>query len=126
MFFPPTAELYPSMCKPSLPEEVSSINHTSQTKLDVWLIPSASQCRDPCSGSSAVYQELNTNHDWPVKKGYCSIGKSALREIRTSYFQLFLGPLGVSQNKGLGAASQMLLARLRLHRRRRLLKVLIK
>jgi len=42
-----------------------------------------------------------------------------------TYFQLFFEPAGV-QNKYLGAASQMLLARLRLHLRRRLLKVLIK
>ena len=81
MFFPPTAEPYSSVYKPSMQEEVFFINHTPQTKLDVWFSPSASQRRYPCSGSPAVYQDLNTSHDWPVKKGYCSIGKSAWREI---------------------------------------------
>ena len=116
MFFPPTAELYSSVYKPYMQEEVSFINHTPQTKLNVWFSPSASQRRYPCSGSPAVYQDLNTSHDWPVKKGYCSIGKS----------KLFLSPLGVRQNKDLGAASQMLLARLRLHLQSRLLNVLMK
>ena len=36
-----------------------------------WLTPSAKQRRNPCSGLPAVYPDLSTRHDWPVKKGLC-------------------------------------------------------
>ena len=39
---------------------------TDETKL--WLSLSAKQCRNPCSGSPPVYQDLSMHHDWPVKK----------------------------------------------------------
>ena len=37
-----------------------------ETKL--WLSPSAKQRRNPCSRPPPVYQDLNTRHDWPVKR----------------------------------------------------------
>ena len=39
---------------------------TDETSL--WLSPSANQRLNPCFGSPAVYQDLSTRHDWPVKK----------------------------------------------------------
>ena len=39
---------------------------TDETKL--WLTPSAKQRRNPRSGLPAVYLDLSTRHDWPVKK----------------------------------------------------------
>ena len=39
---------------------------TDETKL--WLSPSAKQRRNPCSRPPPVYQDLNTRHDWPVKR----------------------------------------------------------
>ena len=35
--------------------------------------PSAKQRRNPCSGLPAVYPDLSTRHDWPVKKGLCFV-----------------------------------------------------
>ena len=29
--------------------------------------------RNPCSGLPAVYPDLSTRHDWPVKKGLCFV-----------------------------------------------------
>ena len=55
-------------------------------EIKLWLTPSAKQRRNPCSGPPAVYPDLSTRHDWPVKKGNS------------------LSPLGV-QNKDLCAAS---------------------
>ena len=37
----------------------------------VILTPSAKQRRNPCSGLPAVYPDLSTRHDWPVKKSLC-------------------------------------------------------
>ena len=52
---------------------MSHINNTcniactvDETKL--LLSPFARQCQNPCSGPSAVYQDLSTHHDGPVKK----------------------------------------------------------
>ena len=41
----------------------------------LWLpvTPSAKQRRNPCSGLPAVYPDLSTRHDWPVKKGLCFV-----------------------------------------------------
>ena len=38
-------------------------------EIKLWLTPSAKQRRNPCSGLPAVYPDLSTRHDWPVKKG---------------------------------------------------------
>ena len=45
--------------------------HADEIKL--WLTPSAKQRRNPCSGLPAVYPDLSTRHDWPVKKGLCFV-----------------------------------------------------
>ena len=45
--------------------------HADEIKL--WLTPSAKQRRNPCSGLPAVYPDLSTHHDWPVKKGLCFV-----------------------------------------------------
>ena len=37
-------------------------------EIKLWLTPSAKQRRNPCSGLPAVYPDLSTRHDWPVKK----------------------------------------------------------
>ena len=42
-------------------------------KIKPWLTPSAKQCRNPCSRLPAVYPDLSTCHDWPVKKGLCFV-----------------------------------------------------
>ena len=39
-------------------------------EINLWLTPSAKQRRNPCSGLPAVYPDLSTRHDWPVKKGF--------------------------------------------------------
>ena len=39
-------------------------------EIKLWLTPSAKQRRNPCSGLPAVYPDLSTGHDWPVKKGF--------------------------------------------------------
>ena len=52
-----------------------------------WLTPSAKQRRNPCSGLPAVYPDLSTRHDWPVKKGLCFVCRdrqSGWREIRNA------------------------------------------
>ena len=42
-------------------------------EIKLWLTPSAKQLRNPCSGLPAVYPDLSTRHDWPVKKGLCFV-----------------------------------------------------
>ena len=42
-------------------------------EIKLWLTPSAKQRRNPCSGLPAVYQDLSTHYDWPVKKGLCFV-----------------------------------------------------
>ena len=42
-------------------------------EIKLWLTPSAKQRRNPCSGLAAVYPDLSTRHDWPVKKGLCFV-----------------------------------------------------
>ena len=44
------------------------ILRTDEIKL--WLTPSAKKRRNPCSGLPAVYPDLSTRHDWPVKKAF--------------------------------------------------------
>ena len=39
-------------------------------EIKLWLTPSAKQRRNPCSGLPAVYPDLSTRHDWPVKKAF--------------------------------------------------------
>ena len=52
-------------------------NHTCSSlradEIKLWLTPSAKQRRNPCSGLPAVYPDLSTRHDWPVKKGLCFV-----------------------------------------------------
>ena len=42
-------------------------------EIKLWLTPSAKQRRNPCSGLPAVYPDLSTHHDWPVKKDLCFV-----------------------------------------------------
>ena len=42
-------------------------------EIELWLTLSAKQRRNPCSGLPAVYPDLSTRHDWPVKKGLCFV-----------------------------------------------------
>ena len=42
-------------------------------KIKLWLTPSAKQRQNPCSGLPAVYPDLSTGYDWPVKKGLCFV-----------------------------------------------------
>ena len=42
-------------------------------EIKLWLTPSAKQRPNPCSGLPAVYPDLSTRHDWPVKKGLCFV-----------------------------------------------------
>ena len=44
-----------------------------EDEIKLWLTPSAKQRRNPCSGLPAVYPDLSTRHDWPVKKGLCFV-----------------------------------------------------
>ena len=48
-------------------------NSLRADKIKLWLTPSAKQRRNPCSGLPAVYPDLSTRHDWPVKKGLCFV-----------------------------------------------------
>ena len=43
-------------------------NSLRADEIKLWLTPSAKQRRNPCSGLPAVYPDLSTRHDWPVKK----------------------------------------------------------
>ena len=89
---------------------------TDDTKL--WLTPSANQRRNPCSGSPPVYQDLSTRHDWSVKNPIVDLPiRLKGNTKRTSGF--LLSPLG-AQNKDIGAASQTLLAEVKLRLRCRL------
>ena len=59
-------------------------------EIKLWLTPSAKQRWNPCSGLPAVYPDLNTHHDWPVKKDLCFVcrktgnSQSGWREIRNA------------------------------------------
>ena len=59
-------------------------------EIKLWLTPSAKQRRNPCSGLPAVYPDLSTHHDWPVKKDLCFVcrktgnSQSGWREIRNA------------------------------------------
>ena len=48
-------------------------NSLRADEIKLWLTPSAKQRRNPCSGLPAVYPDLSTRHDWPVKKGLCFV-----------------------------------------------------
>ena len=48
-----------------------------ETKLSLTL--SAKERRNRCSGLPAVYPDLSTRHDWPVKKGVCFVYRDRLR-----------------------------------------------
>ena len=52
-------------------------------EIKLMLTPSAKQRRNPFSGLSAVYPDLSTRYDWPVKKGLCFC-LSGWREIRNA------------------------------------------
>ena len=56
---------------------------TDDSKL--WLSPSAKQRWNPCSGSPPVCQDLNTYHDWPVKKSRCLFANQIERKFETSF-----------------------------------------
>ena len=42
-------------------------------EIKLWLTPSAKQRQNLCSRLPAVYPDLSTHHDWPVKKGLCFV-----------------------------------------------------
>ena len=42
-------------------------------EINRWLTPFAKQRRNRCSGLPAVYPDLSTRHDWPVKKDLCFV-----------------------------------------------------
>ena len=42
-------------------------------EIKLWLTSSVKQRQNPCSGLPAVYPDLSTRHDWPVKKGLCFV-----------------------------------------------------
>ena len=44
-----------------------------QTEINFLSSPSAKQRRNPCSGPQPAYQDLNTRHDWPVKKAIVNL-----------------------------------------------------
>ena len=48
----------------------NSRNSLRADEIKLWLTPSAKERRNPCSGLPAVYPDLSTRHDWPVKKGF--------------------------------------------------------
>ena len=82
-------------------------------EIKLWLTPSAKQRRNPCSGLPAVYPDLSTRHDWPVKKGLCFVCRdrqSGWRGIRNALPVIRWVRWGV-QNKDLCAASQTVLIR---------------
>ena len=56
---------------------------TDETKL--WLRPSVKQRRNPCSRSPAVYQDLSTCHDWPVKKSHCRFANQVEGKFETHF-----------------------------------------
>ena len=56
---------------------------TDETKL--WLRQSVKQCRNPCSRSPAVYQDLSTCHDWPVKKSHCRFANQVEGKFETHF-----------------------------------------
>ena len=65
------------------------------------------QRRKPCSGSPSVEQDLNTRHDWHVKKAIVDLpvkvkGNSKRTSSNSS------SPL-VAKNKNIGVASQTLI-----------------
>ena len=59
------AGVFKGACISSLPTNAS----LRADEIKLWLTPSAKQRRNPCSGLPAVYPDLSTRHDWPVKKG---------------------------------------------------------
>ena len=65
-----------------------------------------------------MHQDLNTRHDWPVKKKPLCICQSCWKQIRNAFPVISGIPLG-AQNKDFGDASQTLLngVKLRLWRR---------
>ena len=68
-----------------------------------------------------VYQDLNTPHDWPVKKAIVNLPiRMKGNSKRTSGNSL--NPLG-AQNKDLGTASQTLLIEVKFRLRRRLVQL---
>ena len=48
-------------------------NSLRTDEIKLWLTLSAKQRRNPCSGLPAVYPDLSTHHDWPVKKDLCFV-----------------------------------------------------
>ena len=59
----PGSDASPLVCRISL--------RADEIKLS--LTPSAKHRRNPCSGLPAVYPDLSTRHDWPVKEGLCFV-----------------------------------------------------
>ena len=83
--------------------------------LNFWLSPSAKQRRNPCSGSSPVYQDLSTCHDWPVNKANVNLPirlKGNLKRISSNSLSR------LAQNKDMGATWQTLLNGVRWRLRR--------
>ena len=81
-------------------------------KIKLWLRPSVKQRRNPCSRSSAVYQDLSTCHDWPVKKAIVDLPirlKGNLKRISSNLLSSLEAP-----TKDLSTASQTLLTGVKL------------
>ena len=64
---------------------------TEITKL--LLSPSVKQCRNPCSGPVAEYQDLSTCHDWLVKKAIVNLPMRIKQNSKRTFGNL-LGLLG--------------------------------
>ena len=77
---------------------------------ELWL--SAKQQGNHCCGAPLVYQDLSTCHDWPIKQASVVLWiKMKGNSKHTSGHSL---SLLAAQNKDIGAASQMLLTKVKL------------
>ena len=87
-----------------------------ETKL--WSSPSAKQRWNLCSGPPAVYQDLSTCHDWPVKNVIVDL-PIKIKGNSKRFSCNSLSPLGVQDND-LVAASQTLITKVTWRLRRKL------
>ena len=60
---------------------VSLASATDETKLYIWLSPSAKQRRIPYSGPPHAYQDLSIRHYWSVNKVQVKLSKSFLTQF---------------------------------------------
>ena len=80
-------------------------------KFQLWLSPSAKQCRNLCSGPSNMYQDLSTCHDWNVKKAIVDLPIRMTGNSKCTSGNLL--SLSGAHNKDVSAALQMLLTRVK-------------